>query len=189
RGLYESFPVFAEAFDRVALHVDQHLDRPLTSVLADEELIHRTGYAQPAIFAVEVALHALLDSWGVRPDVLVGHSIGEIAAAHLSGVMSLADAATLVTARGRLMQALPAGGVMLAVQASEADVRAAFPDVDIAAVNGPTAVVVSGHEADVAAVEQSAWKTTRLRTSHAFHSRLMEPMLAEFRAVVAGLTF
>ncbi|WP_344820639.1 SDR family NAD(P)-dependent oxidoreductase, partial [Actinoplanes cyaneus] len=189
RGLYESFPVFAEAFDRVALHVDQHLDRPLASVLADEELIHRTGYAQPAIFAVEVALHALLDSWGVRPDVLVGHSIGEIAAAYVSGVLSLADAATLVTARGRLMQALPAGGVMLAVQASEADVRTAFPDVDVAAVNGPTAVVVSGHEADVAAVEQSAWKTTRLRTSHAFHSRLMEPMLDEFRAVVAGLTF
>ncbi|WP_344820649.1 type I polyketide synthase, partial [Actinoplanes cyaneus] len=189
RGLYESFPVFAEAFDRVALHVDQHLDRPLVTVLADEELIHRTGYAQPAIFAVEVALHALLDSWGVRPDVLVGHSIGEIAAAHVSGVLSLADAVTLVTVRGRLMQALPAGGVMLAVQASEADVRTAFPDVDIAAVNGPTAVVVSGHEADVAAVEQGAWKTRRLRTSHAFHSRLMEPMLAEFRAVVAGLTF
>ncbi|MCM4084140.1 SDR family NAD(P)-dependent oxidoreductase [Actinoplanes sp. TRM88002] len=189
RGLYETFPVFAEAFDRVALHVGRHLDRPLAEVLADEEAIHRTGYAQPAIFAVEVALHALLTSWGVTPDVLVGHSIGEIAVAHVAGVLTLEDAATLVTARGRLMQALPSGGAMLAVQASEADVVAAFPEVDVAAVNGPTAVVVSGSETDIAAVAGSAWKTTRLRTSHAFHSRLMEPMLDQFRAVVDTLAF
>ncbi|WP_433789723.1 type I polyketide synthase [Actinoplanes sp. CA-252034] len=189
RGLYASFPVFAEAFDRVALHVDQYLDRPLAEVLADEELIHQTGYAQPAIFAVEVALHALLDSWGVRPDVLVGHSIGEIAAAHVAGVFSLADAAVLVTARGRLMQALPAGGAMLAVQASEDEVRAAFPHIDIAAVNGPRSVVVSGPDADISLVEGGPWKTTRLRTSHAFHSRLMEPMLPEFERIVLTLTF
>ncbi len=136
-----------------------------------------------------MALHALLTSWGVTPDVLIGHSIGEVAAAHAAGVLSIADAAALIGARGRLMQALPGGGVMLAVQASEAEVRAAFPDVDVAAVNGPSAVVVAGTEADVSPVERAGWKTTRLRTSHAFHSRLMEPMLAELRRLLRFLTF
>ncbi|WP_217146208.1 SDR family NAD(P)-dependent oxidoreductase, partial [Streptomyces sp. AC627_RSS907] len=156
---------------------------------SDEELIHRTGYAQPALFAVEVALHALLSSWGVRADVLVGHSVGEVAAAYVAGVLSLEDAVTLVTARGRLMQALPSGGAMLAVMASEAEVVAEFPDVDIAVVNGPGSVVVAGCEADIDRVAGRGWKTSRLRTSHAFHSRLVEPMLAEFRAVVRGLSF
>ncbi|SDT18036.1 Acyl transferase domain-containing protein [Actinoplanes derwentensis] len=183
--LAAEFPVFAAALATVSAAVDPHLERPLTTILADSELIHRTEYAQPAIFAVEVASFALLRSWGVTPDVLVGHSIGEIAAAHVSGVLSLEDAAILVTARGRLMQALPAGGAMVAVQASEAEVRAAFPDVDIAAVNGPRSVVVSG--ADIP--EMSGWKATRLRTSHAFHSRLMEPMVAEFRGLLGSLTF
>ncbi|WP_425548368.1 type I polyketide synthase [Actinoplanes palleronii] len=188
--LYAAFPVFAAAFDEACAHLDPLLDQPLRlTVFADPEALESTGYAQPALFAVEAALLALLRHWGLRPDFVAGHSIGEITAAYAAGVLSLADAATLVAARGRLMQALPAGGVMLAVQASEHEVREAFPDLDIAAVNGPDAVVVSGPEAAVDAVAARGWKTRRLRTSHAFHSVLMEPMLDEFRTVLAGLTF
>ncbi|WP_433797671.1 SDR family NAD(P)-dependent oxidoreductase [Actinoplanes sp. CA-252034] len=188
--LYAAFPVYAAAFDEVCALVDPHLDQPLRLVVfADPDALENTGYAQPALFALEVALLALLRHWGIEPDLVAGHSIGEIAAAYAAGILDLTDAATLVTARGRLMQALPPGGAMVAVQAAEADVRAAFPGLDIAAVNGPASVVVSGAEAEVAAVAGHGWKTTRLRTSHAFHSRLMEPMLDEFRAVVRTLTF
>ncbi|MEU8280380.1 acyltransferase domain-containing protein, partial [Microbispora bryophytorum] len=176
-------------FDEVC----QALDLPLREVLDDDSRLHQTGWAQPAIFAVEVALLALVRSWGVTPDVVAGHSIGEVAAAYAAGVLSLADAARLVAARGRLMQALPAGGAMLAVGISEIEAREAFPEVDVAAVNGPRSVVVSGGEDDIARTAELAvergWKTSRLRTSHAFHSRLMEPMLDEFAGIVRGLTF
>ncbi|MEV4297127.1 type I polyketide synthase, partial [Microbispora rosea] len=189
RELYAAFSAYAAAFDAVCAA----LDLPLHDLLDDEERIHQTGAAQPAIFAVEVALLALLEEWGLTPDVVAGHSIGEVSAAYAAGVLDLAGAAVLVAARGRLMQALPAGGGMLAVRAAEADIRVAFPDVDVAAVNGPHAVVVSGPDAAIeraaAAAAERGWKTSRLRTSHAFHSRLMEPMLDDFAKVAAELTF
>ncbi|ATY16699.1 polyketide synthase [Amycolatopsis sp. AA4] len=186
--LAAAYPVFAAALDEVAAALD--LDVPLRSLLADADRLDQTGYTQPALFAVEVALYRLLESWGIRPAYLLGHSVGEIAAAHVAGVLSLADAGKLVVARARLMQALPAGGAMVAVQATEDEVLPLLTDgVGIAAVNGPRSVVLSGVEEEVLAVAGKFARTSRLRVSHAFHSPLMDPMLDEFAAVARTLTY
>ncbi|WP_156764488.1 type I polyketide synthase, partial [Mycobacterium sp. E3247] len=194
--LHAAYPVFAEAFNTVVAELDRHLLRPLREVMwgHDEKLLNTTEFAQPALFAVEVALFRLLESWGVHPDIVLGHSIGELSAAHVAGVLSLQNAAVLVAARGRFMQALPEGGAMIAVQATEEELRpllAYEQAVGIAAVNGPTSVVISGAEDKVAAIASrlrtDGRRVHQLAVSHAFHSPLMEPMLDEFGTVAAGL--
>jgi acyl transferase domain-containing protein len=199
RELYETEPEFAAAVDEIAEHLDPHLTVPVRALLltADEDVLAETDHAQAALFAVEVALDRLARHHGLVPDYLIGHSLGEIVAAHIAGVLSLPDACRLVAARGTLMRAARAGGAMVSVDASEEAVRASIGGygdaVSVAAVNTPSATVVSGDEDAVLAVAEH-WRalghrTRRLRVGHAFHSAHMDGMLTRFRAVVTGLTF
>jgi len=194
--LAAAFPVFDQALEQVCAQLDPLVGRSVRDLLAASDgSLDATEFTQVALFAVEVALFRLVESLGLRPDFLIGHSVGEIVAAHVSGVLTLPDACTLVTARARLMGALPAGGAMFAVQAEETEVAASLVGyesrVAIAASNGPRAIVVSG-DADALDEWLPQWedrKTTRLRVSHAFHSPRMEPILADFLAVTRTLSF
>ncbi|BDT91970.1 polyketide synthase [Nocardia sputorum] len=199
-GPYAAFGVFATAFDELCAHIDPLLGRSLRELVFDPDgggLLDRTEFTQPALFAFEVALFRLLESFGVVPDVLIGHSIGELTAAYLAGVWSLPDACALVVARGRLMGALPGDGAMLAAAMPEnraVDLLGEFADrVSIAAVNGPESVVFSGAAPAIDAIAgrlaTANVRTSRLRVSHAFHSAAMDPMLGEFRGVAEGLTY
>ncbi|HEY8980679.1 MAG TPA: type I polyketide synthase, partial [Streptomyces sp.] len=196
--LYAAQPVFRAALDEIATHLDPLLPYPLLTVLADElGLLDSTRYAQPALFAVEVALFRLLEHWGIHPDHLLGHSVGELAAAHVAGVLSLPDACALVTARGRLMQELPGTGAMAAVEATEDELLPELAghedEFTLAAVNGPRSVVVSG-DADAVRDLAARWRergrrTRELNVSHAFHSPHMDPMLAEFGQIAARVDY
>ncbi|RJQ75670.1 SDR family NAD(P)-dependent oxidoreductase [Pseudonocardiaceae bacterium YIM PH 21723] len=203
RGLAEAFPVFAHTWDAVCRELDPLLPQPITDVVgaaagsSAAELLDQTRFTQPAIFAFEVSAFALLRSLGLAPAVLLGHSIGELAAAHVAGVFSLADAAKLVAARSRLMQELPEGGAMLAVRAPVGEVRDMIdrhaPPVGIAAINGPEAVVISGAHEQVEVLRSlfadRGFTTKRLRVSHAFHSPLMEPMIEGFSKVAETISY
>ncbi|MEU4704759.1 type I polyketide synthase, partial [Nonomuraea dietziae] len=203
RQLAAAAPAFAAALEEVCAALDPHLDRPLREVMwaepgsPDAELLNQTAYTQPALFAFEVAAFRLLESYGMRPDIVAGHSVGEYAAAYAAGVWSLADAARLIAARGRLMQELREPGAMVAVEATAEEVAATLTGLEsrvgVAAVNGPTGVVVSGAEQECLALAEQ-WRargrrTRRLSVSHAFHSPLMEPMLSAFAAELARVTF
>ncbi|WP_246844226.1 type I polyketide synthase [Hydrocoleum sp. CS-953] len=209
RELYEQAPVFRQAIERCneifsAIVEEQEesdkislLDVMYSDTEEDSSPLHQTAYTQPALFAIEYALAKLWESWGIKPNVVMGHSVGEYVAATIAGIFSLEDGLKLITARGRLMQELPPGGEMVSVMASESKVRPLLTNytdkVAMAAINGPASVVISGESEAVRAIatklESEGIKTKQLQVSHAFHSPLMEPMLEEFEEIANQLDY
>lgn len=197
RGLYDEEPAFREAIRECEELLRLHLDVPLRELLfttGDEAAarLDRTEYTQPALFAIQYALARLWEDRGVRPVALLGHSIGEFVAAHLAGVFSLADALRLVVVRGRLVQSAPSGA-MLATRLPAEELAPLLPEnVALAADNGPAASVASGDAEAIEALRsrlaEDGVQTRLLRTAHAFHSPLVEPVLDEFRAAVESVT-
>ena len=201
--LYKTSPCFQESINRCEVILSSELDRPLQKILYPAfsqngcDPLHQTAYTQPALFAIEYALAQLWISWGVRPTAVMGHSLGEYVAACIAGVFSLQDALKLVAARGRLMQALPADGAMYAVMTNVETVTEIIQpyahQVAIAAINGSQNIVISGHRNDldavITALQTRGIKTQQLKVSHAFHSPLMEPMLAEFKQIANKIKY
>ncbi|MBB1058589.1 type I polyketide synthase, partial [Dietzia sp. B19] len=196
-SLSRRYGVFGETFGELLGAMSDHAGHDLAGVIDgdDEDLLARTRFTQPALVAFEVAAHALVESWGVIPDVLVGHSIGELSAAHVAGVLDVDDLARLAVARGEVMDRLPAGGAMLAIGCTESEARTLLAElgtgsVDVAGVNSPTSTVVAGPVSEVELVEAALpgqWRRSRLRVSHAFHSPLMEPALEPFAEIADGV--
>jgi acyl transferase domain-containing protein/NADPH-dependent curcumin reductase CurA/acyl carrier protein len=200
RSLYRRFPVFRRHLDECDRLFEPHLGRSIKAMVlgdaGDADEIHQTRYTQPALFALEYALAKLWMSWGVRPAVLIGHSIGEVVAAAVAGLFTLPDAVTLVAARSRLMQSVSAPGGMLAVAGPAEEVEpelAAYPDLAIAAINAPDQCVVSGGEDSLSAItatlKERELRVKRLEVSHAFHSPLMTEVFEAFREALSGITF
>ncbi|MGD1808021.1 SDR family NAD(P)-dependent oxidoreductase [Dapis sp. BLCC M126] len=199
KQLYQTQPVFREVLDRCDTILSSEIECSLLDVLynnQDSSLLNQTAYTQPALFAIEYALYKLWESWGIKPNIVMGHSVGEYVAATVAGVFSLEDGLRLIAARGRLMQQLPSGGEMVSVMASESTVGQLlepYKEIAIAAINGPESTVISGDSVAVTSVvsilQGKGIKTKKLEVSHAFHSPLMEPMLAEFEAIANQLTY
>jgi acyl transferase domain-containing protein/acyl carrier protein len=193
--LYHTQPVFQRALDQCNQFLEPHLGLSLLHLLTSP-LLDETRFTQPALFALQYALTQMWHAWGVQPSAVIGHSVGEYAAACIAGVFSLEDGLKLITARARLMHALPQIGGMVAVLASETQVAAVlvnYPTITIAAINGPTSVVLSGEKTALTTVvnqlAMQGYKVKPLVVSHAFHSALMEPMLAEFTQLARTVVY
>ncbi len=204
RQLYETQPVFRQALEQCDKILQIYLEKSILNIIypkdnsdLDNSLINQTAYTQPALFAIEYALYKLWSSWGIKPSMVMGHSVGEYVAATVAGVFSLEDGLKLICHRGRLIQQLPHGGKMLSIMASHEQVKQFIAPysqfVAIAAINGPQSVVISGESEAIGKVKEildsHQIKTKQLQVSHAFHSHLMEPMLVEFEVVASEITY